>query len=45
MLPDSGADDDSTVALRAFNDHVAADDRVEVAQLTVGDGVTMIRRA
>ena len=45
VLPDSGADDDSTVALRAFNDHVAADDRVEVAQLTVGDGVTMIRRA
>jgi predicted O-methyltransferase YrrM len=32
------------VALRAFNDHVAADPRSEVAQLPIGDGVTMIRR-
>lgn len=44
VLADSGADDANTVALRAFNDTVAADDRVDVAQLTVGDGVTMIRR-
>jgi caffeoyl-CoA O-methyltransferase len=44
VLADSGADDENTVALRAFNDFVAADDRVDVAQLTVGDGVTMIRR-
>ncbi len=44
VLPDSGADDENTIALRAFNDFVAVDERVDVAQLTVGDGVTMIRR-
>lgn len=44
VLADSGADDENTSALRAFNDFVADDDRVAVAQLTVGDGVTMIRR-
>ena len=32
-----------TVALRAFNDHVVADDRVTCVQLTVRDGVTLIR--
>jgi predicted O-methyltransferase YrrM len=44
VLPGSGAGDENTIALRAFNDFVAADRRVAVAQLTVGDGVTMIRR-
>ncbi|MEZ5166722.1 MAG: class I SAM-dependent methyltransferase [Acidimicrobiales bacterium] len=44
VLPDAEADDENTVALREFNDSVAADPRVDVAQLTVGDGVTMIRR-
>lgn len=44
VLPDSGADDDNTVALRALNDFLVGDDRVRVAQLTVGDGVTMVRR-
>ena len=34
-----------TVALRAFNDHVLADDRVQVALLPVGDGLSMITRA
>jgi caffeoyl-CoA O-methyltransferase len=38
------ADDESTVALRAFNDLVAADDRVDVALLTLGDGLTLIRK-
>jgi caffeoyl-CoA O-methyltransferase len=38
-------DDEQTVALRAFNDHVAADDRVVSVMLTVRDGVTLIRRA
>jgi caffeoyl-CoA O-methyltransferase len=37
-------DDDDTKAIRAFNDHVAADDRVEVVLLTVRDGVSLIRR-
>jgi len=33
-----------TQALRDLNDFIAADPRVEVAQLTIGDGVTMVRR-
>ncbi|MGB9376489.1 MAG: class I SAM-dependent methyltransferase, partial [Mycobacteriales bacterium] len=37
-------DDANTVALRAFNDHVAADPRVVAVLLTVRDGVTLIRR-
>ncbi len=47
ILEDSGAEDSDvdTNALRAFNDFVAADDRVDVAQLTIGDGVTMISRS
>ena len=36
---------EDTVALRAFNDAVAADPRVVVVQTTVRDGVTLIRRA
>lgn len=44
VLADSGADDDNTLALRELNDFLVADDRVIVAQLTVGDGVTMVRR-
>jgi caffeoyl-CoA O-methyltransferase len=41
------ADDDSetTRALRAFNDHVAADARVVSVMLSVRDGVTLVRRA
>ena len=34
-----------TTAIRAFNDAVAADRRVVCVQLTVRDGVTLIRRA
>jgi len=41
---DPAADDRDTVAIRAFNDAVAADDRVDVAQLTLGDGLTVIRK-
>jgi caffeoyl-CoA O-methyltransferase len=41
---DPAVDDDDTRAIRAFNDHVAADDRVEVTMLTVRDGVSLIRR-
>jgi caffeoyl-CoA O-methyltransferase len=33
-----------TVALRAFNDMVAADQRVESVILTAGDGLTLIRK-
>jgi caffeoyl-CoA O-methyltransferase len=38
-------EDESTRALRAFNDHVAADPRVVQVMLTVRDGVTLARRA
>jgi caffeoyl-CoA O-methyltransferase len=38
-------DDEQTVALRAFNDHVAADERVQNVMLSVRDGVTLIRHA
>jgi caffeoyl-CoA O-methyltransferase len=36
--------DESTQAIKAFNDHVAADERVEYLMLTVRDGMTLIRR-
>ena len=42
---DEGDTSDDTVAIRAFNDHVAADGRVVCVQLTVRDGVTLIRKA
>mgnify|MGYP001157015613 FL=1 len=41
---DPSADDDDTVALRAFNARVVGDDRVEVVMLSVGDGVTLVRK-
>jgi caffeoyl-CoA O-methyltransferase len=46
-VAETPADDDeeSTRALRAFNDHVAADDRVVQVMLTVRDGVMLIRHA
>ena len=34
----------STVAIRAFNDRVAADDRVTCVMTTIRDGITLIRR-
>lgn len=36
---------ESTVAIRAFNDHVRDDPRVTCVMLTIRDGVTVIRRA
>ena len=41
---DDEATDDNTLAIRAFNDQVAADTRVESYLLPVGDGVTLIRK-
>ena len=43
--PESDHDTDSTRALRAFNDHVAGDERVVSVMLSVRDGVTLVRRA
>ena len=36
--------DESTQAIKAFNEHVAADERVECLMLTVRDGMTLIRQ-
>ena len=41
---DPARDDDDTKAIRAFNDMVATDERVESVILTVGDGLTLIRK-
>ena len=41
---DPDAEDADTVALRAFNDRVAADARVEVVMLPVADGLTLARK-
>jgi caffeoyl-CoA O-methyltransferase len=41
---DSKATDDNTKAIRAFNDAIAADDRIESTILTLGDGLTLIRK-
>ena len=41
---DATADDDNTVAIRAFNDMVAADPRVEAVMLPVSDGLTLCRK-
>ncbi len=46
--PEDEVDEDhreSTAALRAFNDHVAADERVVNVMLTVRDGILLARRA
>jgi caffeoyl-CoA O-methyltransferase len=43
-VADAEATDDNTKAIRAFNDMVAADDRVESVILTEGDGLTLIRK-
>jgi len=44
VLDDASKDAD-TVAIRAFNDHVRGDPRVVSVQLTVRDGVTLVRLA
>jgi caffeoyl-CoA O-methyltransferase len=43
VLSPAGVDDADTAALQAFNDAVAADDRVESYLLPIGDGLTLIR--
>jgi caffeoyl-CoA O-methyltransferase len=50
VVPERDAEDDdepseTTLALRAFNEMVARDERVVCVILTVRDGVTLIRRA
>jgi caffeoyl-CoA O-methyltransferase len=36
--------DESTEAIKRFNEHVRGDDRVEAVMLTIRDGMTLIRR-
>jgi caffeoyl-CoA O-methyltransferase len=43
-IVDPDANDESVVAMRAFNDLVAADERVDAALLTLGDGLTVLRK-
>ncbi len=42
---DEDTDDESTAAIQAFNERVRVDERVVCVQLTVRDGVTLVRRA
>jgi caffeoyl-CoA O-methyltransferase len=42
---DESDDSEGTLAIRGFNEHVLADERVVSVMLTVRDGVTLIRRA
>jgi caffeoyl-CoA O-methyltransferase len=42
VLEDEG--DESTEAIKRFNEHVVRDERVECLMLTVRDGMTLIRR-
>jgi caffeoyl-CoA O-methyltransferase len=44
-VADPSVDDDTTRSLRAFNDHVLADERVVSTILSVRDGITLIRWA
>jgi caffeoyl-CoA O-methyltransferase len=41
---DDDSDSATVKAIRRFNDHAAADDRVELAMLPIADGLTMARR-
>jgi O-methyltransferase len=42
---DPDAQDPDTVAIRAFNAALAADDRVDIVLLPMADGVTLVRRS
>ncbi|MFW5969539.1 MAG: O-methyltransferase [Halofilum sp. (in: g-proteobacteria)] len=43
-VADPACDDETTRAVRAFNDHVHGDDRVDLSLIPIGDGVSLIRR-
>jgi len=44
LVADAATTDDQTLALRALNDHVAADPRVETVMLSVADGLLLARK-
>jgi caffeoyl-CoA O-methyltransferase len=41
---DAGVDDTNTRAIRAFNDHAAADPRTQTVMLPIADGLTVARK-
>jgi caffeoyl-CoA O-methyltransferase len=41
---DAGNDSPVVIAIRDFNDHAAADDRVELVMVPIGDGLTVARK-
>jgi caffeoyl-CoA O-methyltransferase len=43
-IVDGSLTDENTIAIRAFNDMVAADARVESVMLPLGDGLTLLRK-
>ena len=43
-VADASHNDADTVALRAFNDHVYRDERVDLSLVPIGDGPTLLRR-
>lgn len=43
-VADASASDESTVALRALNDRIAKDARVEAVMIGVADGLTLVRK-
>jgi predicted O-methyltransferase YrrM len=44
QVADETVDDESTVALRQFNLHLADDERVDISLVPIGDGLTLARR-
>ncbi len=44
QVADPRITDDSVQAIRQFNDHAAADDRVELVLLPIGDGLSLARK-
>jgi caffeoyl-CoA O-methyltransferase len=41
---DAGNDNPLVIAVRDFNDHAAADDRVDLVMVPIGDGLTLARK-
>jgi caffeoyl-CoA O-methyltransferase len=41
---DAGNDNPTVISIRDFNDHAAADDRVDLVMVPIGDGLTLARK-
>ncbi len=41
FVADPGRTDPFTAAIRAFNEHIARDTRVDISLLSIGDGLTL----